>query len=150
MGLRHRHENSSIIHVPGRSSYTFMRMMYPGGEVHVPGRRLLSIINANADARAREQHIKQCAVLANTCARSARQPRLSVRPGHGFDISHVLRELQEHGVDSGEGWASVSSDKVSILQFTHGQSNPTFLLDFDGMHKACCAKSPWKASARRA
>ena len=45
-------------------------------------------------------------------------------------------------MDSGEGWASVSSDKVSILQFTHGQSNPTFLLDFDGMHKAVLRKKP--------
>ena len=66
----------------------------------------------------------------------------AVRTGHEFDVAAMLGELQAHGVDSGAGWASVGAEDVSVAQFTHGQSNPTFLLDFGGRQRAVLRKKP--------
>lgn len=87
-----------------------------------------------------------------SAARSGRR-RLStsaVRTGHEFDVAAMLGELQAHGVDGGAGWASVGAEDVSVAQFTHGQSNPTFLLDFGGRQRAVLRKKPPGALLRGA
>ena len=87
----------------------------------------------------------RCRVLQALRSKSARAASMStsaVRVGHEFDVGALLGELRAHGVDGGEGWAGVAAEDVAVKQFTHGQSNPTYLVDFGGRQRAVLRKKP--------
>ena len=57
----------------------------------------------------------------------------AVRKGHELDLSKVMPLLHEAG-------AVDAASSVEVSQFSHGQSNPTYLLSVDGTKKLVLRK----------
>ena len=62
----------------------------------------------------------------------------AVRKGHEIDVSKVLPLLQEAGALD----AATPLSSLEVSQFSHGQSNPTYLLSVDGQKKLVLRKQP--------
>ena len=69
----------------------------------------------------------------STTSRSS--PTTDVRGNHSFDTEKLNEYFQSIGLQSKEG-------QLQIKQYSHGQSNPTFMVTTAGGHKYTVRKQP--------
>jgi acyl-CoA dehydrogenase family member 10 len=71
------------------------------------------------------------------CSGKSNSPVTGVRSNHVFEEQNLFKYLASSGI---EGFSS--PDKVSVKQFSHGQSNPTFMVTSSEGKKFTVRKQP--------
>lgn len=75
-------------------------------------------------------------LFASTAAEPLAPATTCVRQGHELDVSKLLPLLADAGA------IRSAAEKVAVSQFSHGQSNPTYLLSFEAGPRLVLRKQP--------